>query len=91
MANADPDLIEFFGTDCPHCVEMEPLIKQLEDEEGLKLERFEVWHNAKNAEMMQQYDKGFCGGVPFFFNKKTGQWICGSTDYDKFLKWAKGE
>ena len=25
-----------------------------------------------NAELMQKFDKGLCGGVPFFYNKKTG-------------------
>ena len=85
------DLIEFYGTNCPHCVTMAPLIERLEKEEGVKLEKFEVWHNAKNAEMMQKYDKGLCGGVPFFFNKKTGKWVCGATSYENFKKWALGK
>ena len=65
------DLVEFFGTECPHCVDMEPLLERLKDETGVKIDRFEVWHNAKNAEMMQKFDKNFCGGVPFFFNKNA--------------------
>lgn len=85
------DLIEFYGTECVHCREMEPLIMRLQKEEGLKIERLEVWHNAKNAETMQKFDKDFCGGVPFFFNKKTGKWICGSTSYEKFKAWALGK
>jgi len=82
------DLIEFYGTECPHCKDMEPLIARLEKETGLTIERLEVWHNSKNAKLMEQFDKGFCGGVPFFFNKKNGKWICGSTTYDKFKAWA---
>jgi thiol-disulfide isomerase/thioredoxin len=39
---ANPDLLEFYGTECPHCIEMEPLIKQLQDEEGIEINRFEV-------------------------------------------------
>lgn len=85
------DLIEFYGTECPHCVRMEPLIQRLEDETGLKIKRFEVWHNEANAKLMEQFDKGFCGGVPFFFNKKTGKWICGSTSYENFKAWAMGK
>ena len=84
------DLIEFYGTECVHCREMEPLIEKLEKEEGLKIERLEVWHNADNLNVMREYDKGYCGGVPFFYNKKTGKWICGSTSYEKFKEWAKG-
>ncbi len=85
------DLIEFYGTECSHCIEMQPLMEKLEKELKVKVERLEVWHNAKNARLLQQYDKGFCGGVPFFFNKKSGKWICGSTSYENLKKWATGK
>ncbi|MBI4170341.1 MAG: hypothetical protein HY514_01505 [Candidatus Aenigmarchaeota archaeon] len=91
MVNFISDIIEFYGTECPHCKDMEPLMERLEQETGLKVDRFEVWHNAKNAELMQKFDKGFCGGVPFFFNKKTGKWICGSASYEKLKAWAMGK
>ncbi len=85
------DLIEFYGTECVHCKEMEPLIEKLKQEAGLVVQRLEVWHNAQNAEMLKKYDKGFCGGVPFFINKQSGKWICGSTSYEKFKAWATGK
>lgn len=88
---ADPNLLEFYGTECVHCKEMDPLIERLRDEEGIELTRLEVWHNMKNAEILQSLDKGFCGGVPFLYNKKTGKWICGSTSYEKLKAWAKGK
>ena len=87
MANEN-ELLEFYGTECVHCIEMRPLVEKLENEEGIKFTRVEVWHNSKNAELMKQYDKGFCGGVPFFFNTKTEKWICGSTSYEKLKEWA---
>ena len=85
---ADDDLIEFYGTECPHCVKMEPLIERLADETGLKIKRFEVWHNEANAKMLEETDKGFCGGVPFFFNTKTRAFVCGEASYDELKKWA---
>jgi thiol-disulfide isomerase/thioredoxin len=85
------DLLDFFGTECVHCHEMDPLVERLEQELKVKVEHIEVWHNAKNAELLQKLDKGFCGGVPFFFNRKTGKWICGSTNYEKFKAWATGK
>ena len=85
------DLIEFYGTECEHCKEMEPLIKKLEEEEGIKITRLEVWHNSKNAELLTKLDKIGCGGVPFFYNQKTGNAICGSTNYESFKKWALGK
>ena len=82
------DLIEFYGIECQHCIQMQPLIERLEEETGLKIKRIEVWHNETNAKLMEQFDKGFCSGVPFFFNKKTGKWICGSASYENLKRWA---
>ena len=67
---------------------MDPLVERLEDEESVKVARLEVWHNEANAKLMKDYHKGYCGGVSFFFNKKTGKWICGSADYEGLKKWA---
>jgi hypothetical protein len=67
---------------------MEPLVGRLEDEAEVKIEQLEVWHNETNAKTMREFDKGYCGGVPFFFNKKTGKWICGETNYERLKKWA---
>ncbi len=67
---------------------MVPLVERLEDEEKVKVAKLDVWHSEQNATVMKQYDKGYCGGVPFFFNKKTGKWICGEADYERLKQWA---
>jgi hypothetical protein len=69
---------------------MEPLIERLQVEEGIDIEQYEVWHNEENARKFEEYDKGYCGGVPFFINTTTGKWICGETSYEEFKTWAKG-
>jgi len=84
-------LLEFYGTECVHCRKMGPLIERLEIETNLKIKRFEVWHNEANATLMREYDKGYCGGVPFFFNEKTGKWLCGAHDYETLKMWALGQ
>ncbi len=83
-------LLEFYGLECPHCITMEPLLKRLE-KEGFKFERFETWHNAENKLKLWDYDKGFCGGVPFFFNTESGKWICGETSFEELKAWAQGK
>lgn len=83
-------LIMFYGTECVHCHLMDPLVKKLEQELKVKVEKLEVWHNDTNARLMQEMDNGKCGGVPFFFNKKTGDWICGEVGYETLKKWATG-
>ncbi len=37
---------------------------------------------------MQEYDKGLCGGVPFFINTESKKFLCGETSYEELKKWA---
>ena len=88
-------LLMFSGTECVHCKEMDPIVEKLE-KEGIKMTHLEVWHDSSNAKLMQQHDKDergneFCGGVPFFFNEKTGKKICGNTSFEKLKAWAQGK
>ena len=96
MSEKGARLIEFYGTECVHCKEMDPLRERLEKEEDIKITRLEVWHNSENARLLEEYDndgKGnkVCGGVPFFVNEKTGKKICGNTGYEKLKEWALGK
>ncbi len=83
-------LLEFFGWNCIHCHNMEPLVGRLEKEIGVKLDKHEVWRdeNAANVKMMDEYDKGQCGGVPFFVNTETKAVICGECSYEELKDWA---
>lgn len=82
-------LLEFYGTECPHCERMKPKIERLEKEKGVLVEKYEVWHDEANARKLAEYDKGLCGGVPFFFNTETGAYMCGEADYEEVLAWAE--
>lgn len=84
-------LLEFFGRECIHCMKMAPVVDRLEKEDGIKIERFETWHSKENAEKLKEYDKGSCGGVPFFINTETDKTICGATDYETLKEWALGK
>jgi len=81
-------LLFFNGTECAHCHEMEPLVARLEQELRIKIESLEVWHHEDNAKLLRQLAAGKCGGIPFFFNKSSGKWICGSASYEKLKEWA---
>lgn len=83
-------LLEFYGDTCPHCLKMAPLVDKLK-EEGFEVQQFEVWNNEEHAQKMEGIDKGLCGGVPFFYNEESEQFICGSTDYDTLKAWAEGK
>lgn len=84
-------LLMFFGTECVHCHEMDPLVKKLEKELKVKVKKLETWHNAKNKAIFDKHDKSVsCGGVPMFFNEKSGKGLCGAVSYASLLAWAKG-
>lgn len=84
-------LLMFYGTECVHCHTMLPLVEKLEKELRVKVKRLEVWHNIKNLTVMRRVDKSNCTGVPFFYNEKTGNGICGAVPYSILRKWAKGK
>lgn len=84
-------LYEFYGEECPHCQKMAPRVDRLQENEDVEVEQLEVWHDEENAKKLEELDDGKCGGVPFFINTETGEYICGEADYEKLVRWAKGE
>jgi thiol-disulfide isomerase/thioredoxin len=87
-------LLLFFANECPHCRRMLPLVDRLEKEAGVALERLEVWHDEKNADLMRSYKSVIgpkCGGqlrTPTFLNSETNDILCGEVDYEVLKAWA---
>lgn len=87
-------LIMFHGRECPHCQRMMPLVDRLEEETGVKLERLEVWHNEKNADLMRSFRNIIepkCRSqlrTPTFLNTETNDVMCGEVEYGVLKKWA---
>lgn len=87
-------LIMFHGQECPHCQKMHPLVDKLEKETGLSVERLEIWHNDKNADLMRSKRdiiSRSCGGqlrVPAFLNLETDNIMCGEVEYNQLKSWA---
>ncbi|MDE2001509.1 MAG: hypothetical protein KGI60_03000 [Patescibacteria group bacterium] len=84
-------LLEFYGKECPHCVNMEPTVAKVEKATGLKFQKFEVWHNEENAQKLNTHDRGRCGGVPFYINTDTDKFICGEDSYEALKALAEGK
>lgn len=84
-------LYEFYGDGCPHCEKMAPLVEEVEEDEDVEIQQKEVWEDKENQELMEKFDDGKCGGVPFFYNTESEEWICGETDKETLASWAKGE
>jgi thiol-disulfide isomerase/thioredoxin len=78
-------ILEFFGESCPHCIAMKPIVEEVEKELEVEIEKFEVWNSEENAEKLKEYDKGLCGGVPFFINTENGKFLCGSASKQELI------
>jgi len=83
-------LLEFYSDECSYCADMEPLVERLASKEGIHVKRLEVYYNNENKQRFFEYDKGLCGGVPFYFNTANEDYICGAVSYERLLSWAKG-
>jgi len=86
-------LLMFHGRECPHCKKMMPVVEQLEKEMGVVFEKYEIWHDEKNADLMRSFRPVIapkCGGqlrVPTFLNVDTSDAVCGEVDTDKLKAW----
>jgi len=86
----DNHLIYFYGTECTHCHEMDEPLERLLKEESIAVQKLECWHDEENARLLEQYDQGLCGGVPFLYNTQSNKFICGTCDYETLKNWALG-
>ncbi|MFH1779566.1 MAG: hypothetical protein ABH803_00275 [Candidatus Micrarchaeota archaeon] len=89
-------LIHFFGREHPSTPEATVLVNQLERDQGVSIERLEVWHNHQNFKLFKKIlKKGAPNSsemqVPLFYNKKTGKTITGVKDYQSLVAWANGK
>lgn len=89
-------LIMFTGKECDHCHENLPVVEAVEKELGVEFVKLEVWHDQTNASFLEKVDKTesgevFCGGIPLYYNEKTGKKLCGPQKKETLTALAKGE
>ena len=46
------ELFYFYGTGCPNCEKVKPVINSLAKRKGLIVKEYEVWYNKKNRSML---------------------------------------
>eukprot|EP00519_Triparma_laevis_P008880 CAMPEP_0182501698 /NCGR_PEP_ID=MMETSP1321-20130603/11955_1 /TAXON_ID=91990 /ORGANISM="Bolidomonas sp., Strain RCC1657" /LENGTH=229 /DNA_ID=CAMNT_0024706427 /DNA_START=228 /DNA_END=914 /DNA_ORIENTATION=+ len=85
-------LIMFTGDNCAHCDEMEPNLLRLESDLHVTVARLNVWRSQLNFKLFEKLDpQQKCGGLPYFYNTKTKERICGATTFGNLRAWAKGQ
>jgi len=84
-------LIEFHSDNCDHCEQMEPVLQRLEDDLGTKIRRVNIFRRREFYGLMESMGHNECGGLPFYYNRRTGQAICGATSYKNLKRWGTGD
>ena len=89
----DIGAIYFYGAECPHCKDIGAFIDDNKLLDKIRFEKWEVWHNKKNAAEMDGKAK-ICGmdersiGVPFLFAE--GKCYVGTPEVEGYFKAAAG-
>lgn len=84
-------LVEFVSDRSEPCKKMAPLVRQVQKELKVKFRTINI---SKSPSFLQLYEcvgGNECGNLPFYYNRRTAQAICGKTDYDNLLNLAAGD
>jgi len=84
-------LIEFVSDSSDHCAQMEPVIKRLEKDLQTRVRRINISKRSDFMSLFECVGGTECGTVPFFYNRRTAQAICGATPYSNLKKLAMGD
>jgi glutaredoxin len=87
------DIIFYYGSECPHCKNVEKFIADNKVAEKISFAKKEVWHNSgNNAEMIEKAKECTLEsakiGVPFLWAR--GKCYVGEIDVQNFLKQELG-
>ena len=72
-------LLEFIADGSDNCDQMEPVVKRLEEDLGITVRKINISRRQEFASLFDTCGGNECGNVPFFYNRKTAQAICGAT------------
>ena len=83
-AKENVTLYFFHGNGCPHCAEEEEnLIKKLDKRDDVKVVKYEVWYNEKNAKILDKISETFNKGTGVPYNVIGDTVILGYNDSNK--------
>lgn len=83
-------LVEFHSDNCDHCEQMEPVLQRLERDLATKVRRINIFRRREFYSLLEAMGHDECGGLPFYYNRRTGQAICGATSYANLRRWGTG-
>ena len=92
--NPDSRFIEFYGSECPYCKDIAPIVMQVENEMGMQFYKLDLMNNTSNQQLFLTYNSSFqrdCNGsmvIPTFVSLKTRKALCGVVDKETLEKFV---
>ena len=71
--------------------QMEPVLQRLEDDLDTSIRRINVFRRREFMTLLESIGFNECGNMPFYYNRRTGQAICGPTTYMNLRRWGTGD
>lgn len=91
LPNEDSEfLIAYSSDNCDNCEQMEPVVQRLEDDLNTKVRRINISRRKEFIAALEVIGFDECGTLPFYYNRRTGQAICGATTYLNLKKLGCG-
>lgn len=84
-------LISFESDDYDHCRQMQPVLRRLEADLGTMIRRINLSRRREFVGVLEAVGHNDCGTLPFYYNRRTGQAICGATSYLNLRRWGTGD
>lgn len=89
--NDESFLIEFHSDNNDHSRQMEPVLERLEKDLQTKVRRVNISRRREFYGLMEAMGHDECGALPFYYNRRTAQAVCGATSYLNLKRWATGD
>jgi len=84
-------LLEMVSDDCENCEFMEPIVERLEEDLQTEVRRINISRRREFLAALNVMGHSECGTFPFYYNRRTGQAICGATNYRNLRNLATGD
>lgn len=84
-------IVEFVAESSEQCKKMESIVRDVEKDLNIKVRRIDVSKKPSFFQMYECAGGNECGILPFYYNRRTAQAICGPTYYDNLMLLAMGE
>jgi hypothetical protein len=81
-------IIEFVADGVDQCKEMDQVVKRLEDDLKIKVRKISIGRRQDFLRLFDLVGGNEGGNLPFFYNRRTGQAICGPTPYANLKRLA---